>query len=130
MGTYSVYHGYCIAVLTAACCAIGCGWSASPAVQTTKPAGAPAAASMRTLETRGHRITLKAGGRYTIADKSGKVLAENVTLVELRKSDPALGRLLERAIAGREGVLDGRLESGRTGDAADRFVPLDAREER
>jgi hypothetical protein len=120
----------CALVAMAMGALIGCGRAQKPKVQVAPPPATQIAATLGSLETRGHRITLKAGGRYTIVDKSGKMVAENVTLQELRKSDPALGRLLERAIAGRPGVLDGRVEGGRTGDAAHRIAPLDSREER
>ena len=51
------------------------------------------------LETRGHRIELKAGGRYTIRTKSGRIVAKDVTLLRLRASNPQLHGILERAIA-------------------------------
>src|SRR5258708_34113099 len=61
------------------------------------------------LQTRDHWITIKADGRYTIADKEGKVVAENVSLKELQASNPRLHGILERAVASGKRIPDARL---------------------
>jgi hypothetical protein len=61
------------------------------------------------LHTRDHKITIKADGLYTIADKDGKVLAENVSLKELQASNPRLHGILERAVANKYEKTDARV---------------------
>src|SRR5262249_44743068 len=60
------------------------------------------------LQTRDHKITIKADGLYTVADKSGKVLAENVTLKELQASNPRLHGILEHAVAKKREIKSGQ----------------------
>jgi hypothetical protein len=72
-------------------------------------------AIMGYLQTRDHKITIKADGLYTIADKDGKVLAENVSLKDLQASNPRLHGILERAVASPDAPGDNA-----TRDARDR----------
>ena len=67
-----------------------------------KQPAAPAAESrvLGHLQLRGKRVTIKSGGRFTVRSRDGKVLAEDVTLQQLRAIDPALQEKLERTMAG------------------------------
>jgi hypothetical protein len=61
------------------------------------------------LETRDRRIELKTGGLYTVMTKSGKVIAENVTLKQLQANYPELHGVLQRSIASENYNNDARL---------------------
>ena len=47
------------------------------------------------------KITLKSGGLYTIKSRDGKVIAEDLTLQQLKAVDPVLQERLERTISGK-----------------------------
>lgn len=66
--------------------------------QPVKPQ--PSGAVLGHLELSARRITMKAGGRFTVRTRDGKVVAENVTLKQLKAIDPVLQEKLERTIAG------------------------------
>ncbi|MEK7684548.1 MAG: hypothetical protein AAB466_03910 [Verrucomicrobiota bacterium] len=51
------------------------------------------------LETRDRIIAIKAGNRYTVKTKTGKLLAENVTLEKLQASYPELHKLVTGGMA-------------------------------
>lgn len=54
------------------------------------------------LKTRDHQITVKANEgetRYTISDKEGKILAENLSTTELQHSQPELYDQIRSALA-------------------------------
>ena len=57
------------------------------------------------LELHARRITIKQGGRFTVRTKDGKVLADNVSMRELKAMDPLLQEKLERIMAGKTGVI-------------------------
>ena len=67
--------------------------------KTRQATGQDAAPIMGYLETEGHKITLYGNGRYGIADKHGKMLMDNVGLDEVKKSNPSLAGILNRALA-------------------------------
>ena len=60
----------------------------------------PSGAVLGHLELNAKRITMKAGGRFTVRTRDGKVLAEDITLKQLKAIDPVLQEKLERTIAG------------------------------
>ncbi|MBU6399824.1 MAG: hypothetical protein KGS61_05850 [Verrucomicrobia bacterium] len=68
----------------------------STPAEKTKPATVPV---IGYLETRDRVIALKAGAKYTVTTKAGKVLAEDIGLDKLQASYPDLYKLVNGAVA-------------------------------
>lgn len=67
-----------------------------PAIAKTNQSSPPV---LCYLETRDRIIAIKAGNRYTVKTKKGKLLAENVTLEKLQASYPELHKLVTGGMA-------------------------------
>lgn len=87
----------------------------------TTPAVTPKSPIVGYLETKDHKITLYTNGRYGIADLHGTMLIDNVTLDELKKNDPRLSGMLNRALA-----QDASKRSVRSGVSRSFVIPNDA----
>lgn len=74
--------------------------SASGQKPGAKPAPAAQARILGHLELQSRRITIKSGGLFTVKTRDGKVVAEDLTLAELKAVDPVLQEKLERIVAG------------------------------
>jgi hypothetical protein len=89
---------------------------------TVVEAPLPGARVFGQLRTRDRRVTLmtsQGGLRLTVQDKAGTVLARDVTVDDLAKSEPILHEVLRSSVATREPYLDARL-----------YVPPPTREQR
>jgi hypothetical protein len=52
------------------------------------------------LRFRDRRVTVRSGHRYTVTTPDGKVLANDVTLEQLKTIDPWLQQRLDQSVAG------------------------------
>lgn len=105
--------------------AMACSYALSHSLAEDKPAeivkSAPAPQIVKTnqsslptlctLETRGRVIEIKAGQKYKIKTKAGKVLAENISIEKLQASYPDLHKMLTTGMAQTGAVMDARVKS-------------------
>jgi len=96
-----VYSGLLAAAIVFTACAADPPPPSKPANQVVPAAKAKQEAPVviGIIETRNRTISLLAGDAYTIQDKQGKVLAENITAERLQKQDPRLYELLKTSLA-------------------------------
>ncbi len=79
------------------------------------PAPSPSAAEpvLVTLVTRDHKVAVRGGEgspTFDVATREGKVLAERIRLDDLARTFPAVHRAYRSAYAGKDAVLDARLD--------------------
>ena len=60
-----------------------------------------------TVVTADHVVAISGPDTFTVADRFGNVVAENVTRSELRAEAPLIYELLERAVAGESSIEHG-----------------------
>jgi hypothetical protein len=95
-----------LAIAAPACCAVLLVTTASRAHQPAPRKPAPVAKSGPTIlghvQLRDRRITMKAGGLYSVRMGDGRIVADNVTLAELRTADPNSHQRMTDLIAARD----------------------------
>lgn len=75
----------------------------------------PSQPSIVTLQQRDKWITVKSssdGPLYSVRDKKGKVLADNLTDAQLKKKDPRLYKFVKEAIANQGSISSAELSNG------------------
>jgi hypothetical protein len=65
----------------------------------TRPVSAPRPSALGAMQTRDHKVTFLAGQRVRVEDARGAVVADGVTLDDLKKIDPFLHEACTTATA-------------------------------
>ena len=91
-----------------AVCLLGCGGStaASSTSSTSSPEAKPSAPIIAALKTHDGKVSIRGGGelRVVVTKDDGTVVADNVSLDELRTKDPESWMLVKSAVAQGDGT--------------------------